>query len=73
MNECSQLTNNEPPNFGSLPLSIPTDITFYVSLLVQVVGEIKGWVKKNLTDQILFSLYLDPGKSDIQNFGVYPP
>jgi hypothetical protein len=33
----------------------------------------KGRLKKNLTDQNLFSLYLEFGWSDLQNFGLYPP
>jgi hypothetical protein len=33
---------------------------------------VKG-VQKNLTDQMLFSLYLGPRCLDLQHFGVYPP
>jgi hypothetical protein len=29
-------------------------------------------IKKNLTDHILFSLYLEFYSSDLQNFGAYP-
>ena len=37
------------------------------------IVEYKGWPKKNLTDQILYSSYLDSRWSDLQNVGVYPP
>ena len=33
----------------------------------------KGWPQKNLTDQILFSLYLEHSWSDLKNSCVYPP
>jgi hypothetical protein len=38
-----------------------------------VMSDVIGWSKKNLTDQILYSLYLKFWWSDLQNVGVYPP
>jgi hypothetical protein len=59
---------------------IVSDVSFDVSedsnekkLLFTFLKQSKGWVKINLTDQVLFSLYLEPRCSDLQNFSANPP
>jgi hypothetical protein len=57
------------PNETDSKVSIKTNQTYTNYMYIYI----KGCLRKNLTDQILFSLYLGPRCSDLQSFGVYPP